>query len=166
VSGPHWWLTKDGDKSLLALYEKHYSAYHYKDGRKRRQCVGPGFTIVLRTENCDAGFVWRKFIDDSDQEGINCAFFRNEGPIKASELIRQADAIADHVWPSERHYTFVDPEKIRGTLPGYCFLRAGWKRCKEQTKSGKLILARRAKPRNDAGINCSAWAAVEDRADD
>ncbi len=32
---PIWYLTRDGDKSCLELYEKHYSAYKYADGRKR-----------------------------------------------------------------------------------------------------------------------------------
>lgn len=34
-----WWLTKDGDRTLLALYERHYSAYQYKDGRVRRRTL-------------------------------------------------------------------------------------------------------------------------------
>jgi hypothetical protein len=142
---PLWFLTKDGDASLLDLYERHYSCRHYKDGRHRRLCVGPGEVIVLRTETADAAFVWRKFIDDSGQQGINCSFFRSEGPYQASELIRQADAIADHVWPGERHYTYVKPEAVRGTCPGYCFIRAGWRRC-GWTKSRQLILERRAIP--------------------
>jgi hypothetical protein len=138
---PIWYLTKDGDKSCMELFRRHYSFKPYKDGRETKQFVGPGETIVLRTERADAAFVWRNFIDDSGQIGINCAFFRNEGPHRASELIRQADAIADHVWPSQRHYTFVDEKKVRGTCPGYCFIRAGWKRC-GKTLSGKLILHR------------------------
>jgi hypothetical protein len=144
LSEPLWYLTKDGDVSLLRLYERHYSAYQYKDGRSRSQFVGPGASIVLRTAAADAGFVWRQFIDDSGQTGINCAFFRSEGPYKASELVRQADAIADYVWPRERHYTYVKPEAVRGTCPGYCFIRAGWRRC-GWTASGKLILERTCK---------------------
>jgi hypothetical protein len=136
-----WWLTKDGDKSCLYLYERHYSAYRYRDGRKRYQFVGPGFNIVLRTARADAFFVWRKFIDDSGQRGINCAAFRNESPFQSSELIRQADAIADFAWPGERHYTFVDQKAVRSTNPGYCFIRAGWRRC-GMTKSGLKILER------------------------
>lgn len=138
---PVWWLTKDGDKSCLALYERHYSAYRYRDGRPRYQFVGPGQKLVLRTAAADAFFVWRNFIDDSGQTGINCAAFRNEGPILSSELVRQADAIADHCWPGERHYTFVNPKAVRGTNPGYCFIRAGWQRC-GMTKGGLLILER------------------------
>ena len=136
-----WYLTKDGDVSLLALYERHYSCHHYKDGRKRKLFAGPGQKICLRDEGATAGFVWRKFIDDSGQTGINCAFFRNEGEVQSSELVRQADAIADHCWAGERHYTFVRAEAVRSANPGYCFIRAGWRRC-GHTKSGLLILER------------------------
>src|SRR6185437_9114271 len=75
-----WWLTKDGDLDCAELYNRHYSAYRYADGRARHcgQFVGPGEKVVLRTERADALFVWRRFIDDSGQGGINCAVFRNE----------------------------------------------------------------------------------------
>src|SRR5262245_32035139 len=93
---PLWYVTKDGDLSCLELYERHYSCYDYRDGRKRSQFVGPGEHIVLRTGDADAMFVWRKFIDDSGQSGVNCAVFRNEAPhrYRSSELVRQADAVA------------------------------------------------------------------------
>ena len=140
-TGPDWWLTKDGDLDCLELYNRHYSAYEYKDGRKRKQFVGPGEKVVLRTEAADALFVWRRFLDDSGQCGINCAVFRNESSHKSSDLIQQADKIADVLWPCCRHYTYVNQEKIASTNPGYCFLMAGWQRCGE-TKGGLLILAR------------------------
>ena len=95
---PLWWLTKDGDLDCLELYERHYSAYQYADGRERKLFTGPGEKVVLRTEAGDAMFVWRRFIDGSGECGINCAVFRNEGVYRSSELIRQADAIADAVW--------------------------------------------------------------------
>lgn len=143
---PHWWLTKDGDADGLRMYLKHYSATRYTDGRKRTQFVGPGQVIVLRTFIGDAFFVWRKFIDDcidectgQPQEGVNCAVFRNESNIRSSDLIREADAVADCAWPGERHYTYVDPKKVRSRNPGYCFLRAGWRRC-GTTKSGLIVL--------------------------
>lgn len=138
---PLWYLTKDGDATCLALYERHYSAYRYRDGRIRRLFAGPGEKIVLRTGDSDAMFVWRKFIDGSGQQGVNCAVFRNEAPARyqSSELIRQADAIADFCWPGERHYTYVNPKAVRSTNPGYCFVAAGWGRC-GMTKGGLLIL--------------------------
>jgi hypothetical protein len=138
---PYWYLTKDGDKSCLALYERHYSAYQYRDGRQRYQFVGPGEKLVLRTASADAMFVWRNFIDDSGQQGVNCAVFRNEGPILSSVLIRQADAIADFVWPDRRHYTFVSPQGVRSHNPGFCFIKAGWRRC-GFTKGGLIVLER------------------------
>lgn len=138
---PLWWLTKDGDLDCLSLYERHYSAYRYADGRTRKLFVGPGEKVVLRTEAGDAMFVWRKFIDDSGQDGINCAVFRNESRHLSSELIRQADAIADCIWPDSRHYTYVDSKKIASPNPGFCFIKAGWKRC-GMTKSGLIVLER------------------------
>lgn len=141
MGAPDWWLTKDGDRTILALYERHYSAYQYRDGRVRRLFAGPGQKIVLRTRDGHAGFVWRSFIADDDQRGINCAFFRNESEILSSELIRQADAIADQVWSCRRHYTYVNPEAVRSGNPGRCFLAADWRRC-GRSKNGKLILER------------------------
>lgn len=84
MTSPVWWLTKDGDIDCIELYERHYSAYQYKDGRKRKLFVGPGEKVVLRTASGDAMFVWRKFIDDSGQDGINCAVFRNESQHRAA----------------------------------------------------------------------------------
>jgi hypothetical protein len=140
---PLWWITKDGDRSCLALYGRHYSAYKYRDGRQQSQFVGPGETIVLRTGDASALFVWRRYIDDTipKQQGIECAVFRNESEYLSSDLLRQADAIADFCWPNQRKYTKVDSTKVRSRNAGYCFLVAGWKRC-GHTQNGKLILER------------------------
>ena len=135
---PAWWITKDGDTDCLALYRRHYSA---RKGQRLAQFVGPGEHIVLRTERADAMFVWRKFIDDSGQVGVNCAVFRNESAHRSSDLIRQADAVADCAWPGLRHYTFVRAEAIKSTNPGFCFQRAGWRRC-GMTKGGLIVLER------------------------
>jgi hypothetical protein len=140
---PVWWLTKDGDRRCLELYERHYSCRQYRDGRTRKLFVGPGQKVVLRTWGGDACFAWRDFIDDSGQEGINCCFFRNETGWKSSYLIQQADAIADKLWPHRRHYTQVDARKVQSRNPGYCFIKAGWRRC-GFTKSGLVILEKEA----------------------
>ncbi len=136
-----WWLTKDGDADCLELYERHYSSRRYADGRRRRLFVGPGEKLVLRTKDGDAMFVWRKFRDMRAEEGINCAVFRNESQHRSSELIRQADEIADCVWPDSRHYTYVNPQKVRSSNPGFCFLSAGWRKC-GRTKGGLIVLER------------------------
>lgn len=141
----HWILAQDGEPELLTLYEKHYSCKVYADGRTRKLFCGPGEKVVLTTPTRDALFVWRNFIDDSGQQGINCAVFRNESPVLASDLIREADAIADFVWPGERHYTFVRAEAVKSRNPGWCFICAGWNRC-GYTKSGLLVLERNIPP--------------------
>jgi len=139
INEPFWWITKDGDAKCLELYERHYSKYHYKDGRRPKLFCGPGEKIVLRTWEGDACFVWRKFKDDSSQEGINCSVFRNESTYLSSELIQQADKIASCIWPSERHYTYINAEKIKSDNPGYCFKVAGWRVC-GRTKINKLLI--------------------------
>lgn len=142
----HWWLTKDGDDYVRDVLDRHYSRRRYRDGRKPKLFIGPGQYILLRTLHCDAIFAWRRFIDGcidertrKPQDGVNCAFFRNESGIRSSDLIRQADAIADFCWPGMRHYTYVNAEKIRSTNPGYCFIAAGWKRV-GMTKGGLFVL--------------------------
>jgi hypothetical protein len=144
-----WWVTKDGDVSCYELYRRHYPSKKNKRPQIK-QFVGPGQSVVLRTAAADAVFVWRKFIDDcidertgKRQQGVNCAVFRNESGHRSSELIRQADAVADLGWPCERHYTYVSPQDVRGTNPGYCFICAGWRRC-GKTKRGLLVLERLA----------------------
>ena len=134
-----WFLTKDGDEICADLFSRHYSKYHYADGRRPKLFCGPGEKIVLRTLEGDALFVWRKFIDASGQQGVNCSIFRNESRHKASELVRQADAIADFCWPSERHYTYVNAAKVRSSNPGCCFKLAGWREC-GITKVNKLLI--------------------------
>lgn len=127
------------------MYERHYSAHHYKDGRQRKLFVGPGEKVVLRIWDGDAFFVWRKFIghDLAGNSGVNCAVFRNEAPTKykSSELISQADAIADLIWPGVRHYTYVNAERVASRNPGFCFLAAGWRRC-GRTQGGLIVLER------------------------
>jgi len=148
MAAPLWWLTHDGDRDCLALYERHYSVRQYRDGRRRHLFCGPGEKVVLRTWAGDAMFVWRRFTDDcvearsgQRQTGVNCAAFRNEGTARSSSLVSQADAIADCLWPDRRHYTYVDPSRIASRNPGYCFLCAGWRRC-GRTQGGLVILER------------------------
>ena len=139
---PYWYLTSDGDEYCLELYERHYSCKTYADKRKRKLFVGPGEKLVLRTWEADAMFVWRNFVDDSGQQGINCAVFRNESQAQSSKLIQEADAIADAVWPNQRHYTYVNAQKIKSVNPGYCFKKAGWEVCGETTVNKLIIMER------------------------
>ena len=141
--GDTWIEVKDGNDTARAIFDQHYSRYRYKDGRKPLLFVGPGEKMVLLTPDARAVFAWRRFIDASGQDGVNCAIFRNDGAGRSSDLIRAADALADERWPGERHYTYVRPDKVSAN-PGYCFKQAGWSFC-GITKWNKLhILERRA----------------------
>jgi hypothetical protein len=123
----YWIAVRDGDDRARWLFDRHYSRYHYADGRKPRLFVGPGAKLVLLTEDCRALWVWRRFIDKSGQTGVNCAVFRNEGPIQSSRLVIEACQRAWARWPSTRLYTYVNERGITSDLPGACFLAAGWR---------------------------------------
>jgi hypothetical protein len=139
IATGHWWEVKDGDDRVRQIFDRHYSRYRYKDGREPLLFVGPGAKMVLVTVSLDAIFAWRKFISRDGQPGVNCAIFRNESEVLSSALITEADRLADQRWPGERHYTYVDARRIRSTNPGYCFQKAGWKRC-GVTKIHKRII--------------------------
>jgi hypothetical protein len=122
-----WLSVRDGNDTARAIFDNHYSRYIYRDGRRPRLFAGPGEKMVLITPDALALFVWRKFISMDHQEGVSCAVFRNEGLLRSSDLIREADLLAWERWPGQRLYTYVDPGKTRHKRdPGRCFLRAGW----------------------------------------
>jgi hypothetical protein len=142
-----WIPVKDGNPAAFQLMKRHYTFHPYSDGRRhnpgyrnRMLFVGPGEKMVLLTPEFDALFVWRRFINKSGQQGINCAAFRNEGDCLSSELILAAEEEAWNRWPGSRLYTYIDPTKINSSNPGYCFKAAGWKSCGFSKKRHLLIL--------------------------
>lgn len=144
--GGTWIKVRDGNPTARAVFDRHYSRTRYRDGRDQSRFVGPGARIVLLTPCVRGLFVWREFFDDCidertgmRQEGINCSIFRNEGAGLSSELIRAAMSIGWERWPGRRLYTYVNPRKVKSSNPGYCFQRAGWRRC-GITKTRKLIV--------------------------
>jgi hypothetical protein len=134
-----WLAIKDGDAVGRSIFNRHYSRHFYKDGRKPKLFVGPGEKMVLITPECDALFVWRKFKSQDEQVGVNCSVFRNESTRLSSYMILEAEILAHSKWPGERFYTYVKPDAIRSTNPGYCFIKAGWRKC-GITKVNKLII--------------------------
>lgn len=145
--GGHWLSIRDGDPRARSLFIRHYSA---RPGARvaglrgnYAQFIGPGEYLALMTERCDALFTWRRERRQDGQSGINCSIFRNESAVLSSDLIREADDLAWERWPGERHFTFVNPRKVRSTNPGCCFIKAGWRRLPGLTKKRKLICLER-----------------------
>ena len=150
-----WVGVHDGDPRAFAIMRRHYTFQAYADGRRQNPSnpnrflfAGPGEKMVLITPDCLALFVWRKFINKSGQDGVNCAVFRNDGPYLSSELINQAEVLAAARWPGERAYTYVNAKNIQSTNPGYCFLCAGWKKLAITSKSRGLIILEKILPAN------------------
>ena len=142
----HWLSIKDGDPRASYLFKRHYSCRKRKDGRRnqpqyrnRHLIMGPGQKMVLLTADGNALFGWRKFQSKDNQEGVNCAIFRNESEILSSTLILEAEQLAWRRWPGQRLYTYVNPGAIRGTNPGYCFMMAGWRPAGRTKKRNYLI---------------------------
>lgn len=146
----NWLPIKDGDSRAFNLFSRHYSYQSYRDGRRRPGyrnrflIAGPGEKMVLLTQDCKALFIWRRFIDKSGQNGINCAVFRNEGDILSSHLILEAEQLAWNRWPDQRLYTYVNANKIQSDNPGYCFKKAGWLQCGFTKSKGLVILEKLA----------------------
>ncbi|MDE2104028.1 MAG: hypothetical protein KGL39_42720 [Patescibacteria group bacterium] len=138
-SGEIWIPVRDGNLAGRAIFDSHYSRARYADGRSQARYVGPGERIVLLTPCARALLVWRRFISKDQQDGVNCAVFRNEGAGLSSNLLREAMAIAWDRWPGQRLYTYVNPRKVRSHNPGYCFKCAGWSLC-GLTKTRKLLV--------------------------
>jgi hypothetical protein len=142
----YWLPIKDGDERAFALYQRHYSYKRYADGRRRLHgypnrflIAGPGQKLLLLGADGHALMVWRRFRDDSGQQGVNCAVFRNESRWRSSALLREAMELAWRRWPGQRLYTYVDPRAVRSVNAGYCFKCAGWRAC-GTTKVRKLTI--------------------------
>lgn len=157
----HWVEVKDGNELVAQMYARHYSSYRYADRRRSQHgyrnrflVLGPGEKMVLLSVDGLAIFGWRRFKDDSGQVGVNCAFFRNEGATRSSELILAAEQHARRRWGGARLYTYVNPRAVRSTNPGYCFLVAGWRKC-GSTKGGLLILEKDGEEGN-AVVDCGS----------
>jgi len=137
IGGVPWVPVRDGNTTAASIYDRHYSRNPASRGDPR--CAGPGEKMVLLTPCARALFVWRKFISKDQQDGVNCAIFRNEGAGRSSDLIRAAMVLAWLRWPGARFYTYVNPHRVRSTNPGCCFKAAGWRVC-GITKTRRLLV--------------------------
>lgn len=153
----HWFSVRDTDPRLYALYSRHYSTAHLANAPSRRALRSGGGTpsispfgdyMALLTTDGQSGWLWVRApggVWQSGAHGVSCAFFRNEGSIRSSELIRDAVARAWERWPGERLFTYVWDEKVktseqrgRATV-GWCYRKAGWKPC-GRNADGRLTI--------------------------
>lgn len=124
-----WLITTRSDPAVRALRDRHYST-KYPGGRTAGP---PGRVVVLRTAIGDAAWITHYPAPELALDGLDawrCTLFRNEGTVLSSDLIHEAMAITARLWPAppDGWLTYVEPGKVRSANPGYCFLRAGWRR--------------------------------------
>ena len=136
--GP-WIITNQGDQACRLLADRHYS----------RQTIGhpqfcrPGRKLVLRTALADALWVTYHGFREDKREAWECTIFRNESKYLSSELIKYAITATLAEWgppPRDGIITYVDPSKVRSTNPGFCFLKAGFKKIGRSKKRGLILL--------------------------
>jgi len=128
------------DPEMSALADRHYS----RRTVGARQFCYAGRKLVLRDYAGLVLFVWMWPYDElrmDGQTGYNCSIFRNESGRLSSEIILEAEQLALDKWGPNRFYTYVDGRKIRSTNPGFCFLKAGWRK-DGFSKSGLLRLVK------------------------
>lgn len=132
------WTVRDRfDPAAVALADRHYS----REKKGSPQVGGPGYLLVLVTPDERACWISKRHSpattsprvlkDGLDVKVFRCSLFRNESPALSSDLIRAAVALTEERWGRSWPFgwaTYVDRTAVRSANPGYCFLRAGWRR--------------------------------------
>lgn len=144
----HWLITDKGDQDVRVLADRHYSRQTVGD----RQFARNGQNLVFITADSKAAWITfrptaGKAVRKDGLDAWECALFRNEGPVKASILIREAVELSIALWgpwPIDGLLTYVKPECVKTEIPGYCFIRAGWK--KRRGADGEYRTASDGKP--------------------
>jgi hypothetical protein len=134
----NWLITDKGDPDarrlvdgeVFGLEKPHYS----------RQT--PGATMFCRNGQnlvfmtADLRAVWVTFRPTPGKatrtdklDAWECALFRNEGPLRSSDLIVEAELLSAALWgpvPKDGFITFIKPSAVKSVNPGYCYKCAGW----------------------------------------
>ncbi len=141
-----WHVSHRADKRAVKIADRHYN--RQKPGSP--QFVPPGRCLVLVAPSREAPkAVWAttwpfaEYVKHAWAGAWTCSIFRNEGAGLSSDLIRQAVAATRWKWPDVPELgmiTFVDRKKVRGPNPGYCYLKAGFRKLAEKTKGGLIVL--------------------------
>lgn len=176
-----WLLTHDADPLACAIADRHYS--RKKPGSK--SCAPPGRKVVLRVGTDQALWItsWPlpEYVQHRWPGPWLCSAFRREShcPYRASDLIRRA--VATTRWyaaqrPSWQRMpvcplgvlTFVDESKVEAKeLPGYAFLRAGFRYLRDatgqraRTKDRNLLVLWLPRSRWPEPIRPAQWEAFQ-----
>lgn len=112
----------------------------------------PGQTVVLVVGNALEGHAlfgwWRPHPSAGIRQmngldGWTCTIFRNESPIRSSDLILEAEQLlhdADVGCGPDGLLTYVWDDRVRSTNPGYCFQLAGWRKIGRSADGRKTLL--------------------------
>ena len=138
-----WIRSHRADPEVVPLADRHYN--RQKIGSP--QFAPPGRCLVLKTPTLDAFWItsypYAQYVRHAWAGAWVCSAFRNESPHLSSEMIREAVACSIAEWievPELGMITFVDTRKTKPKRdPGYCYLKAGFKRVGE-TKGGLAAL--------------------------
>lgn len=140
-----WSLSWRADPLSAAIADRHYN--RQKVGAA--QFVPPGACLVLRASAALWVTSWpfAEYVKHAWAGAwINSTFRREDGDVKASEMISWAIAHTRWEWPTVPDLgmvTFIDPTKVKGTkvrgevVYGYSYLKAGFRHVGE-TQGGLL----------------------------
>ena len=133
-------VSRDGDPEMRELADRHYS----RKSHGASLFIGPGLKIVLRNPEGTWLFAWRNArLREDGQSGWECSIFRNESEFLSSEIIKACEA-----YVTGRKFTYVNPQKIKSSNPGFCFLCAGWKRSGISKDKKLLLLTKESESEN------------------
>lgn len=144
-----WERVTKFDPRAAALADRHYS--RRKIGSP--QFMPPGQTIVLLLPTEDAVFGWWRpdpkagIVAMNGLDGWTCTIFRNEGFVRSSTLILEAEKAMHEfgydIGP-DGLITYVWDKKVASVNPGACFKFAGWKRSGRSADGKKTLLQKAA----------------------
>lgn len=151
----YWSIVHHSDPRALDMADRHYS----RQSPGTPEFCQSGHKIVLMHFAPDgepaALWAWHrpapgKAVRADGLDVWACTLFRVERrTVLASELIREAAAIARALWsplPADGLYTTVNPRKVPPTrvrgrdVWGYCYIKAGWQVRATRTKDKDLVV--------------------------
>lgn len=140
----YWQPVTKFDPRSATLADRHYS--RRKPGS--RQFMPPGQTLILMGVDEAAVFGWWRphprsgIVAMNGLRGWTCTIFRNEGRLRSSDLILEAEAelLARFDVGPDGLLTYVWDRRVASANPGYCFKKAGWRRIGRSADGRKTLL--------------------------